>query len=210
MFLSGGFYLRDAPRLIAKLGDLLPVRIIIRASRECLAVAHTKQGAMRGRRGLGAANAAVDQLAGVPDQSSQQVVLNFSAASDPRSGDMLAFGTIVLLLFSADEFNDDDEGKTINSAAVGRILDRGMRLVVMRCMEKDPQNRMSASMATRALEGALRGDAFLGMEAAVGDLSKSAPLLDADLEAIELTERRRDLFDDDKKPLVIDGESVHN
>jgi len=222
----GCIYLRDAPRLIAKLGDLLPARVFTRAVRECAVAAHARQANVKGRRNgqTAASGALVDSVSGGPSeqlqaQEDKKATDSAIAAAkmqqpDPRNGDILALGVIVLQLFSADSPGEADilasTVQALNSAAVARIHDRGLRLVVMRCMEKDPNNRISATGAARALEGAMRGDAFLGLEATMGDISKTAPLVDADLEAFEFAEKLRDIELADKRIVASEGDSMYN
>jgi len=198
----GRIYLRDAPRLLAKLGDLFPSRLLTRTTRECGAISHARQTANRGRKWQvqGSSNQlGVDANQGASNEPSNDKLPPPAAAlPDPRAADVLALGVIALQLFSLEVPGRNlaaagGSPLTLNSAAVGRIQDRGLRLVVMRCMEKDPNHRMSASVAARALDGAMRGDAFLALEATAGDLSRFAPLVDPELEVCEANERRREM-----------------
>jgi hypothetical protein len=66
------------------------------------------------------------------------------------------------------------------SAAVGRIRNRTLGLVVLKCMERETQYRMSASMVVRALYLILYSNGVGCLEPIADDLSRLAPLTDAE------------------------------
>jgi len=116
---------------------------------------------------------------------------------------VLALGTIILELFGADSeglaasitevakqtaYGDDGGGVVLSSALVGRIRNRTLRLVLVRCMDRDPALRLSASMAARALEMALQDQAYVPMDGHVFDASRDTPLVDQELEGLAAAE----------------------
>lgn len=96
--------------------------------------------------------------------------------TDPRPADVLAFGTMLAQLVGV-------EGLTAGkrSSAVKKIDNGALRLVAMKCMEKDARHRLSASMVARAMRRIEKGDAVVRIDNIPGDASRHTPLVDSSL-----------------------------
>lgn len=98
--------------------------------------------------------------------------------TDPRPADVLAYGSMLAQLVGVEGLAADAaRGK--RSSAVRKIDNGALRLVAMKCMEKDARHRMSASMVARAMRCIERGDAVVRIDNIPGDASRYAPLVDS-------------------------------
>lgn len=95
-------------------------------------------------------------------------------AGDARSADVLGYGAMLAELVVTEGLK-----KQKSSISVGKIGNGALRLVAMKCMEKDPRHRMSASMIARAMRCVERGELVVRVDAIPGDPSRSHPLVDA-------------------------------
>lgn len=93
---------------------------------------------------------------------------------DPRPADVLAYGAMLAQLVGVEGLVS---GK--RSSAVKTIDNGALRLVAMKCLEKDARHRMSASMVARAMRCIEKGDAVVRIDHIPGDASRRAPLVDS-------------------------------
>lgn len=173
-------FLRDSTRLIAKIGDLLPSRVMASALRECAC-----EDAIQSRKAMSRSAERRKHRPPIPNMYLQLLEYSDTYKADieagfvdPRPADIFAFGFMVLQIFASENGCAGMSQNSLSSAVLGKIQDRTIRLIVMRCMDKESQNRMSASIVARALEGAMRGDAFFGLDLNQDDLSKHSTLID--------------------------------
>jgi len=201
-------FLRDAPRIMAKLGGLLTSRILARGTREVAMHVAAKGHAPTHRRGHRGSKASVQNYR-VSGGEQQEIVVQLqqlqasqelppAEKADPRAGDVYALGMIMLELFGAEAGKEDplegrgaaarrasmaDGAAAFSNPAINRIRSRGLRLIIMRCMDKDPVHRISAAVAARALDLAHHDQGSGLTDVFASDQSRDHPLVDADLEA---------------------------
>lgn len=176
-------FLRDAGQLVAKLGGLIPSRIVIRASREAASSAGAGGGV--GPTEAGKTHVKTSRAV-VPDM--EALNRERGEAVDPRTNDVFSFGVLAtqMLVIDSGGVTEVDDGHTSGKQAltrtVAKIGQEALQLVVMKCMEKDHKYRMSASMAARALRMIAKGSTVGWFEPIRKDLSRTQPLVDGDLE----------------------------
>lgn len=163
---------------MAKLGGLLPARVFFRSKREKLKAQEQHSHG---------------HVPATPQASPARQLLHNRLhnepspyACDPRAADVYSLGALTVKLLATEAEDDEPSlglqvSAAVRSVAVSRIADKTLRLVVLKCMEREPQYRMSASMVARALHSLSKGNSVGCLEPILDDLSRNTPLVDADL-----------------------------
>jgi len=154
-------FLRDSTaELGAKLGGLLAARVVHRVTRQ---ESHTKVAVVR-------ATALV--------QLREDLV-------EPRSADMCAFGELAKQLFAGSDEADDRTDKMRNRLSL--VTFAALRMVILKCMDKNHMYRLSASQVVRAIRLIRDGHTVAWVDDIPNDPSKITPLVDDDLTEDDLS-----------------------
>jgi len=149
-------YLRDAPCPTAKLGGLILVRLFCNAN-----VASQRHKGSKLRR---------------PTEDGRRTTF--------RSTDIQALGSLAFQVLDHGKGKGSTvlTGRTPRSSVFSRIDNRALGMVLMKCIEKDPLHRISASMMVRALRKIADGSVTVSIETVPNDRSCSWDLDDCEYE----------------------------
>eukprot|EP00929_Paragymnodinium_shiwhaense_P049426 TRINITY_DN24931_c0_g1_i1.p1 TRINITY_DN24931_c0_g1~~TRINITY_DN24931_c0_g1_i1.p1 ORF type:complete len:1271 (+),score=259.82 TRINITY_DN24931_c0_g1_i1:154-3813(+) len=205
-------------RFSVKLGGLMLMRVFHRCRCETLqppSVQKATAAVAASRLAGGQTNATTATLL---DRLAQQVQdakndkKEGDPPPDPRSQDMYAMGALIIQLltmnfrtgYMLDRRTINFEGvggrsdlirppSQMRPCAVSGIRDKAMRLVAMKCMEKEPQYRLSAAQIVNCVRASMEDeDAVVRTESLSVDKSLVHPLIDSDL--VELAPRSHALW----------------